>query len=294
MNIEKLLKGGQLTEIDVEEVSLVGSPANSRRFLFTKAADFEFNIKTDQTFDGTTVAVNGEELKNLDSFNIWLNNVSDEDMEEWGAEPFSASWTLRESSEDGVDQVSRFTVSTEVKKMDKKETIKALKSEYSIDVSEADFDALSEDRQKSLEGFATFAKAFPEPFTKSSATAITALLKKDEAPAEPAVVVDTGTPVATPPDGTADPAPQTDQGTATPDSEATIKALEARIAALEKPTEETPAEGEEAEPTAVEKQLKALEANMAAIAESVGAKLSSETDIEKGDGAKDDWPSWKI
>ena len=135
MNIKELLKGGQLTEIEVDEVSLVGAPANGRRFVFTKAADFEFIIKTDQTFGGSTVTVNGEELKNLDSFRVWLDDVSDEDIEEWGAEPFSASWTIKESSADGVDQVSRFTVSTEVSKMEKSDILKTLKSAFEIMVS---------------------------------------------------------------------------------------------------------------------------------------------------------------
>lgn len=277
MNIKELLKGGQLTEIEVEEVSLVGAPANGRRFVFTKAADFEFNIKTDQTFDGTTVTVNGEEQKNLDSFHIWLDDVSEEDMEEWGAEPFSASWTIRESSEDGVELVSRFTVSSaEVKKMEKPDILKALKAGYEIDIDEAAFDKLSVEKQTSLAGFATYATAMPEPFRKSQAMAITAMIAKDEAPAVPPAEAATEPPAETPAETPA----------AALTEESVMVLIAAALAEKDKPTD-PPAEG--AEPTETEKAIAKMRGDIAAIGKVTGAKLSSETEVEKGSGAKDDW-----
>ena len=48
MKMKDLEKGGQLIEIEPEEVSLVKHPAKKRRFLFTQAADLEIKIKTDQ------------------------------------------------------------------------------------------------------------------------------------------------------------------------------------------------------------------------------------------------------
>ena len=284
MNIEELKKGGQLTEIEINEVSLVESPAVGRRFVFTKAADFTFEISTNQTFPGTTVKVNGEELKNLDSFRIWLDDVSEEDMEEWGAEPFSASWTLRESSEDGVDQVSTFSLqSTEVKKMEKSEILKALKAGYEIDIDEAAFDKLPVEKQTSLTGFATYATAMPEPFRKSQATAITALIAKDEAPAKTTQTGGEETPPETPPEA---PAGLTE--------DKVKELIAAGIAEAAKPPEESGEEGGETEPTETEKQIAKMQADLIAIGKATGAKLSSETEVEKGagagaDGWKDNW-----
>lgn len=290
MNIKEMIKGGQLTEIEIDEVSLVGAPANGRRFLFTKAANFTFEIATDQTFDGTTVKVNGEEIAGLDNFRIWLDDVSEEDMEEWGAEPFSASWTVKETSEDGVERRSMFSLqSTEVKKMEKSEILKALKAGYDIEIDEAEFDKLSVEKQTSLTGFATYATAMPEPFRKSQSMAITAMIAKADPPAEPPAETTTEPPT--------DPPAETPPAGLTEES---VKGwIKDAIAEANKPTE-TPAEGEEgeegeAEPEAeVQKQIALMQENIAAIGKATGAKLSSETEVEKSaaagaDGWKDNW-----
>ena len=274
MNIKELLKGGQLTKIEVDEVSLVGAPANGRRFLFTKAADMNFAIKTDQTFGGTTISVNGEELEGLESFYLSINDVSKEDQEEWGSIPVSGHWSLKESSQDGVEQRTMFSLqSDEVKKMEKPEVIQTLKSAFEIDITEVDFDKLDAEKQTSLAGFATFAKAMPEQFRKSQATAITAMIAKEEAPSEK--------PAEKPAEA---------EGTSTGLTEESVKAMiAAALAEKEKPAEE-PKEGGESEPTEVEKAVAKLTVDMAAIAKATGTKLSSETgtEFQKADG-KDGW-----
>ena len=276
MNINKLLKGGQLTEIEVDEVSLVGAPANGRRFLFTKAADMEFTIKTDQTFGGTTISVNGEELEGLDSFYLSINDVSKEDQEEWGATPVSGSWSLKESSADGVEQRTIFSLqSDEVKKMEKSDVIKLIKSDYGIDITEADFDALSDDKQVSLTGFATFSKAMPEPFKKAQATAIAEMVKADEKPPEETPAAGAETPPETPPEA---PAALTEES---------VKAMIAEALA----EKNKPAEGEGAAESDIEKAVAKMQADIAAIGKATNAKLSSETEVEKGGEAEDKWAS---
>jgi hypothetical protein len=58
----------KLSDIELEEVSLVGRAANKRKFLVCKAEKLEIGIVTDGTSEGTEVKVNGEELKEITNF----------------------------------------------------------------------------------------------------------------------------------------------------------------------------------------------------------------------------------
>lgn len=287
MTIKPVIKGGQLIDIELDEVSLVESPANGRRFLFTKAADLAIEIKTDQTFDGTGVTVNGEELKDLDSFHFSVMNFSEEDMEEWGATPVSASWTIRESSEDGIDQVSTFSLqSTEVKKMNSAEVTKLIKSGFDVDITEEAFNALADEKKSSLTGFATFAPSMPEPFKKSTATAIKDMIGKEGG----------------------EEAEETEEIDPILASLAAIKldldALKAKAAeGASEDSEETTGgeaaaedseETEESE-TPVMKAIAEIRADLVLVKEAAGVKDSGEVDVEKADGdPKDDYKSWDL
>jgi hypothetical protein len=281
MNTEKLKKGGQLTEIELDEVSLVKHPANGRRFLFTKAAELEILIKTDQTFGGTSLTVNGEEVKNLEHYNFSLINWSEEDMEEWGAVPVSASWTVRESSGDGVDQVSTFSLqSTEVKKMETTEVIKLIKSEFGVDIDEAAYSALTAEKQTSLMAFATFAPGMTEPFKKAQTTAITALIAKADAEET---------------EGSEEVDPVKAQLAAI---QADLDALKAKAA---EGSEEETDEDEEIEETPdqmaeVQKMLDTFKSDLEAIKKAAGMKDSAEKDLKiaKGADEEDLWPSWDL
>ncbi len=295
MTIEELIKAKLLVEIEPEKVSLVKSPANQRRFIFTKAADIEFEGSTDQTFDGTSIKVNGEELKGLESFNFSLVNWSDEEIEDWGATPVSMSWTIREASEDGLDKVEMFSLHSEVSKnMEKSDVLKAMKEDLGIELDEAGFDKMPLEKQKALTGLGVFSKAFTgQPLFREAVT----FFVKEGTTAEPE------TPPADPPETP----PETPPATPPTDAEvaaqaivedaardAKIKALEDKIAELSKPAEGE--EGEEDPAAAVTKaDLAAVLEVVDGIAKSAGSKQSGEIEIEKAAGDPEDkWKSIKL
>lgn len=288
MTIAQLKKDGQLIEIEPEKVSLVKSPANQRRFIFTKAADLKIEINSDQTFDGTKLIVNGEELEDVDGFNFSLVNYSDEEMEEWGATPFSAYWTLRQSSEDGLDKVETYSLHSEVKKeMEKSEILKIAKEQLGMELDEAGFDKLPVEKRKALESLAIFAPALngQPSFRDAVSTFVKAGIEIEEEP-----------PADDPPEIPLDADVAALANAADADRDAKIKALEAKVAELTKPAE---GEDPEDEPVAVTKAdieaLKtAMDAQYSKLAEAAGVKESGETDIEKGGEVKDEWSSWKV
>lgn len=275
MNIEKLKKGGQLVEIEPEKVSLVKSPANQRRFIFTKAANLEFSGSTDQTFDGTTISVNGEEVEDLDSFHLSVVNWSDEDMEEWGATPVSMSFTRRLSTEDGMDKVETFSLHSEVKKeMEKSEVIKAVNEHLGIELDEAKFDKLPVEKQKALTGLATFSPALNgQPAFRD---AISVFVKDATAEEAEPTTPSEETPPETPPE--------------TPADDARLSALEASIKAINEKLDKDPdgADADNDTDPVTKADLEVLSKQLSAIAKNAGVKDSSETDVNKSEGGGGD------
>ncbi len=295
MTIEELIKAKLLVEIEPEKVSLVKSPANQRRFIFTKAADIEFEGSTDQTFDGTSIKVNGEELKGLESFNFSLVNWSDEEMEDWGATPVSMSWTIREASEDGLDKVEMFSLHSEVSKnMDKSDVLKAIEEDLGVKIPEAGFDKMTADMQKQLTNVAVFSKAFKgQPAFRDGVAHMVkeAIAEEPETPPEDPPETPPETPPATPPTD-AEVAAQAIVADAARDAK--IKALEAEVAALKKPAE---GEEDEEDPAAAvtKADLAAVLEVVDGIAKSAGSKQSGEIEIEKAAGDPEDkWKSIKL
>lgn len=283
MRIEELIKDGQLIEIEPEKVSLVKSPANRRRFIFTKAADLEFTIKSDQTFDGTSLMINGEELKDLDGFNFSLVNWSEENMEEWGAIPFSASWTRRLSSEDGIDTLATFSLHSEVRKeMDKPDVIEALKKNLGIELDEAGYDKIPLEKQKALESIAIFSPTFNgQPAFRN---AVGVFVKSGTEPEED--------PKEEPKEDPKEDPKETPSGD--PTEADRIKALEDKLAQMEAAAAGKGSEAEEPEPAVVAKAIEDMQKQVAAIAKAAGVKQSSETEIEKSGEGKDEWKSWEV
>lgn len=294
MKIEDLIKGGILTEIEIDKVSLVKSPANQRRFIISKQANLEFTGSTDQTFDGTTITVNGEELEDLHSFHFSAVNWSEEDMEEWGATPISLSFSTKKSTTDGLDVIETFSLHSEVKKMEKSEIFKATKS-LGIELDEAGFDKLPVEKQKALEALAVFAPAMDgQPafrdavavFAKSGTEAEPEGVTEDppEAPAE----APAGAPAEKPSE---EPKPDTSPT----DTAAIITAIQEGFASLKKEPDKKPdnSEGEEGGETPSEPvtkaELEAFSKQLAAIAKAAGVKQSDEIDIAKSGGDKDEW-----
>jgi hypothetical protein len=279
MTIAELIKGGLLKEIEPEKVSLVKSPANQRRFIFTKAAELEFTGSTDQTFDGTSISVNGEELEGLESFNFSLVNWSEEEMEDWGAVPVSMSWTIREASEDGLDKVEMYSLHSEVKKtMNTSDVLKNAKDDLGVDLTEDQFDKLSPEKQKALNNVAVFSKVFQgQPvfrdavsfFVKSGTEA------EEEKPADPP-----NDPPETPPE-----APKID-------TEQIVAAIHEGFASLKKEPDKKPDESEpddNAGEPVTKADLEGFQNQLSAIAKAAGVKESGETDFAKGE-----WASIKL
>lgn len=299
--IEQLIKGGILTEIEIDKVSLVKSPANQRRFVFTKQANIEGSFSTDQTFDGTAITVNGEELEDLDSFHFSLVNWSDEDIEEWGASPVSMSFTTKKSSEGGLDVVETFSLHSEVQKtMKKSDVLKAMKENLGIELDEAGFDKLAIEKQKALEGLAVFSPALNgQPAFREAVT----VFVKSGTEAEPEAEVEEDR------DADTKDTDETAEALATAaniERDAKIKLLEDKLAELSKPAEEPDdtdtnagddAAGDDtasepvtkADLAAFGKQLKVIGDRQLAIAKAAGVKQSDEIDIEKRDSVKDEW-----
>jgi len=288
MKIKGMIKGGQLIEIEPEEVSLVKHPANKRRFLFTKAADLEINIKTDQTFGGSTVTVNGEPIEDLDSFYFNLTNWDDKDIEDWGAQPVSGSWSTRVSSEDGIDKMETYSLQAmENNTMTKADVIKLIKSEFGVEIPEADFDALAEEKRLSLAEFALYVPAMNEPMKKGMTTAITAMVKTETS----------GESEETP-EGSEDP-PASSGTDDTKTTDERLKELTEQVAALAAKLEVAPEPEPEPEPDAdaeIQKQIKAMSDKLDKIADAAGVKNSEDQDatIQKGSVVEDLYKSIKI
>jgi hypothetical protein len=112
MKLKKLPKGGELTEIEIEEVSIVDAPANQRPFLLKKRegirkAEVEIVITSDKTLDGTTITVNGKTLEDLKSFYFNLFRP-DEDEEEYYIDPVSCVFTMDGGKVDGFESSESF------------------------------------------------------------------------------------------------------------------------------------------------------------------------------------------
>ncbi len=294
MNIDKLIKGGILEEIEPEKVSLVKSPANQRRFIITKQANIEFTGSTDQTFDGTTITVNGEELEDFESFHFSAVNWSEKDMEEWGAIPISLSFSTKKSTVDGLDVIETFSLHSEVKKtMEKSEILKATKESLGIELDEAGFDKLPVEKQKALEALAVFAPAMNGQPAFRDAVAVFAKSGTEVPEAEPETSNDD--PPEDPPQDPPETPPADEKTEADKRMDALEESLKEINQKLDKKPDESGGDGNTAEPVtkadleALANQLQLIDTRQLAIAKAAGIKESSEIDIEKAGGGKDEW-----
>lgn len=139
MKIEGFIKGGQLTEIEPEKVSLVKSPANKRRFILTKSAKWSVNE------DEKGIFIDNERLESDNVLNL---AVSGDDV----------YLELTDKPQE------------ETKTMTKSEILKNLKDDLGIEVDEAVYDAMEPEKQEALTGMAVFSKAMAgQPVFRKSA-----------------------------------------------------------------------------------------------------------------------------
>ena len=166
----------QLKNMDIEEVSLVDRPANKRKFLLIKREDgeiTELTIKTDGTVDGSSLSVNGEEVKDLKAFwfALWPSDDFDEGM-------MSGSYTVSETDGTEFDRETTFNLT---KGMNTMKEIKLAALLKSLNVEPA---SLTEERTQELESLLKFVPLMPPDDGASALNVIKASLVKEEAPAE--------------------------------------------------------------------------------------------------------------
>ena len=120
-------KARVLTDLDLEEVSLVGKAANQRTFLFvksegdvafevSKAKKLKIEIDSDGTANGTVVKINGDDLGKLTafSFDLWKSL----DPKEKGN--IHCSYTKVVESADGFERSETFRLAKGEHKVDEK------------------------------------------------------------------------------------------------------------------------------------------------------------------------------
>ena len=107
-------RGGQLKQIEIEEVSVVDAPANRKPFLFIKnkvglrKAALDVRFESDGTPDGTTITVNGKKLEDVKSF--YLNFYRPDEDEELYFDPVSCSWTVEAGKVDGFESSESYAL----------------------------------------------------------------------------------------------------------------------------------------------------------------------------------------
>lgn len=101
-------KGGELKDIEIEEVSVVDAPANKRRFLLFKndieKTDTDIRIQTDGTSEGTKITVNGDEIKDLKSF--YFSFYKPDEGEEMYIDSVYASYMIIADADGGFTHVT--------------------------------------------------------------------------------------------------------------------------------------------------------------------------------------------
>lgn len=96
----------RLSDIDLEEVSLVDTPAVKRKFLIVKKRDkMEIAIQSDGTIKGTKIIVNGQELKDIADFNFSFYTPREMGEPDKGV---SCSYSKITESEDGFQHSDTF------------------------------------------------------------------------------------------------------------------------------------------------------------------------------------------
>jgi len=181
--------------IQPTEVSIVDRPANLTKFLVMKSdGSLEITISSDGTPEGTLIKVNGEEIKDLTSLNIWYNKpLPDAPANSVCGPALSCSYSRVVNIENGFAQTETFTLNKGDTQMNKE--LEALLKTYFGNkwvVKKAD---LSEDAIKALkEALALINKYkadFPEELTGAvgvladfAASEFSSPVKAEETPEE--------------------------------------------------------------------------------------------------------------
>lgn len=161
-----MAKHGKLKDMKIHEISLVDLPANKLPFLFfkrkgdqqidpiSKKKKITIEIESDGTVGGTNIAVNGEKLSNLRSF----------DFSFYGNDPkttINASYSKESGEGDGFSRTESYYLSKGM--IMKKETLKALQTYLGTEDIDFEKKVSEEDIAKALTLITEhYKESFPE------------------------------------------------------------------------------------------------------------------------------------
>lgn len=164
----------KLTDIELQEVSLVDKPANKKKFLFFKQKDepakhgskklkkkINIVIDSDGTIGGTKILVNGDELEDLRDFNFSFWSGSD------SSNPVSCSYSKFVETEDGFSRSETFYLSKGDLQMN--EEVKKQLENYFGENEDVDFEKAEDDSAiiKALETVNEYRGDLPDDLKKA-------------------------------------------------------------------------------------------------------------------------------
>jgi len=156
-------KTNELSDMKIEEISLVEKPANKKSFLFFKSADktnkeagdLKIAIESDGTVEGTKIQVNGAKIEDMNAFNFSFY-VPEQGIE--GNPSLSCSYSKIVEEEDGFKRSELYYLAKGATEMNK-ELIELLKQLFGDESYTFTKEELSADAVKALkEALATIVK----------------------------------------------------------------------------------------------------------------------------------------
>jgi len=150
-------KRKKLVDMHVNEVSLVDNPANLIPFMIVKAnkdkpemlkADsLDINIKTNFTYAGTSLSVNGVEIGSITDagFSMWKVEGSDSGKEDY----ISFSYGVMEDDENGANVIKRYEYRNKVKELNMDKDLEKTLTSLFGEIPDG-FDSLDLEEQKEL------------------------------------------------------------------------------------------------------------------------------------------------
>jgi hypothetical protein len=169
-----------LKNIKLNEVSIAGTPANEKEFLFAKQKKFKIEIDSDGTIGGTNISLDGEDIGSVQSFNFSVWN----DTGRKASDPVNCSYTKFVEDGSGFKRSENYYLAKGVKIMNG--NIKKMVQDYFGEDEKIDFEKQVEFDDKAVESaMAVICKYKPE-FTNELTDAVGAILKQ----ASTGIVVD--------------------------------------------------------------------------------------------------------
>ena len=190
------MKIKKLTDLDIDEVSLVKNPANKTPFLFLKSTvnhinlvkgDTSFTITSDGTYGGTSLVVGGQAVEDVKSLNFFVYKPEDQDSDMYpelcSPSTVSLYYETTETTEDGFMVSKRHTLIEPVKESESMDVQKEL------DTISQYIDSLPTVAREALDSMKEKTKEKMMEITKTEAVVDTPAPKTPVPPQEPPVDV---------------------------------------------------------------------------------------------------------